>query len=488
MASSASSFLSHARKETLRSVRNSSRSTPNYTIILGNSSADIDSYVSALLLSYFCSRESKDQESGSDEDFIPILNLPNVPASDLYRLRPELGTVLRLAANHHQSTKQGATGEDDDKAKEEEKELLGNVITIDDIRSAQSSALFPYFSKDRDPSAPYNPPKRQRQPIVLVDHNALSMSRMTEEELETRFSIVGCIDHHVDEKKVPEDAWPRTIMTGVGSCTSLVVKFLRGENLWPESSSDSKLALMEMAKLALAAILVDTANLKAKGDKCADLDREAVKFLESQLDRSTWDRDAFFQAIFTAKISSLNLLKIPEMFERDYKEWNEDVASSQGPRYSLNIGISSLVQLLPWLIGKAGSAKAFISEICKFALETEHMLSVFALITKGIDAHGKFAKELVVVTLGEKGEGVLKTFEERAGAKLQLKEWKENDEFLECLKTKSDDERMAWQLSWRVWWQGDVSQSRKQVAPLLREATRIAYEGGDDKDHPTSML
>jgi len=64
-----------------------------------------------------------------------------------------------------------------------------------------------------------------------------------------------------------------------------------------------------------------------------------------------------------------------------------------------------------------------------------------------------------------------------------LKAWEDDKDLLNALesvpqtqiKAQSDnDGNTKVKIAYKVWWQGDVSKSRKQVAPLLREAARKA--------------
>ena len=257
---------------------------------------------------------------------------------------------------------------------------------------------------------------------MLVDHNSPSIPGLDDEAVRSRFNVVGCIDHHVDEEYVPHGADPRIVTTGIGSCTSLVVRHLREQGLWPEVAGNSaeggtaRLAweggdveddgLNQITRLALAPILIDTSSLRATGDKCSDTDREAVRFLESILTSRTgeltgsetsfsmssqqqqqqkqqqWDRNTAYNAISSAKTNSLSLLTMQETFDRDYKAWtepttnitsgtNETITSlsekDEGERgQKINIGITSLVKPLSWLVRHAGGVGQFVDEIEKF--------------------------------------------------------------------------------------------------------------------------
>ena len=106
--------------------------------------------------------------------------------------------------------------------------------------------------------------RTQKQDVLLVDHNSLSIPGLDDEVLRSRFNVVGCVDHHVDEESVPQGADPRIVTTGIGSCTSLVVSHLREQGLWPEVAGNSADdGLNQITRLALAPILIDTLSLRA---------------------------------------------------------------------------------------------------------------------------------------------------------------------------------------------------------------------------------
>jgi hypothetical protein len=88
MPNSLTSFL----RLTAEAVFNSSASQP-LTVVLGNTSADLDSFISAVIFAYFHTKKP----SSESRIYVPLLNLTDVSSSELWRLRPEYGTALRLA-------------------------------------------------------------------------------------------------------------------------------------------------------------------------------------------------------------------------------------------------------------------------------------------------------------------------------------------------------------------------------------------------------
>jgi exopolyphosphatase len=450
------------------------------TIVLGNTSADLDSFISAVVFAY-CHTKKSSGTGSSSRIYVPLLNLIDVPSSDLWRLRPEYGTALRLAIH----------GPSDETSKETEKSLLQDLITIADIRADPASSLHATFTAGENSHEA--PPK---QDAILVDHNAPSVAGLSCTDLSSRLNLTGVIDHHLEEEIVSASANPRIIKTGIGSCTSLVVQYLRDASLWatpspsPSCASASAAASPQsieseteiqaqtntsLALLALAPILIDTANLTTTGSQISAQDHSTAAFLVSQITPTypSFDRKAFYTTIQTSKSNKFRLLSLPEILESDYKSWTETPSSStQTQPLPIDIGIASLVADLPWLISHAGSASALSSAITTYAKSAEHDLSLLALITKGNAPDGTFRKELAVVAYGPSAIRALEVFEADAG-ELDLKPWEEDAEFLRVLGATAT-EQSGETTACKVWWQGDVSKTRKQVAPLLREAARKA--------------
>lgn len=448
-----------------------------FTLVTGNASCDLDSLISAVLYAYFHSASNQ----APSRTYVPLLNLPSVPATDLWRLRPEFGTALKLA-----------TGGQD------EKQILHHLVTYNDISSDRPSVVLTQDGHGKDDTI-----GASRTDIILVDHNRIDFDgRKWGNDLELAFSVKGCIDHHVDEDFVPLATDPRIIEMGIGSCTSLVIEHLRRSGLWPPASSkttsnnvsqshvaeDSKTSDVEssqdwrpeMAKLALAAILIDTTDLKAKG-KVSSTDTEAVEFLEAEITSSaqaaqerphpaaeeSWDRSKFYEEIAHSKKGSLDQLTIPEILGRDYKEWAEQSADNKGG--SIKIGIASIVQPLSWLVSKASKtestdgsegASSLLSSASAFAKERE--LDILGFMTTSTSSSGNFQRELLVWAINDQCLPVLDRFSTLATSKFELETWDAVPEL------KDHDPNNS--VSRRIWWQREVSKSRKQVAPLLRSA------------------
>lgn len=267
--------------------------------------------------------------------------------------------------------------------------------------------------------------------FLLVDHNKLTGALS-----KYQGQVTGCIDHHVDENAVPKDAKPRVIET-CGSCMSLIVNECR--DIWKEVAAESE----TIAKLALAPILIDTINMEDK-QKVRDQDRHAVKFLEEKVG-SDYARGDFHSRIAEVK-EDIAGLSLRDIFRKDYKEWIEG---------DVRLGISCVVQDLGYLIEKGeGSADKMIEEFAKWSEEKE--LDVTSIMTTS-SPDGVFQRELLVWGKTQKGVEAVQQFM-GINEGLKLKQYKGG-------QLDDGNTRIAWK-------QENLAASRKQVAPLLREAVQ----------------
>lgn len=212
----------------------------------------------------------------------------------------------------------------------------------------------------------------------------------------------------------------------------------------------------QLAKLALASIFVDTANLTAPG-KVEEADRQAVRYLEARINLSassakSWDRVKFYTEIDAAK-TNIEHLSFDELLIKDYKEWTEN---------GRKMGISSVVKPLAFLLQK--STEDNPSRTIENALNdfmTTRDLSVFAIMTAFRSEKGGFQREILLQAL-EPAFAMADNFSKTATTELGLERLDIN---LARQTEPSPGE------SWRDFWvQNDLSKSRKQVAPMLRQA------------------
>ncbi|KAI9649619.1 Exopolyphosphatase [Ciborinia camelliae] len=397
---SLSSFLSSAKNALNGAIKNGEK----VTFVVGNESADLDSICSAVLLAYLRTYSPRNRTKAL---YIPLSNLPRADLG----LRPELTPVLEKARLR-----------------------VGDLLSLDDLRLQQGAKL-----------------KAEDTKWILVDHNAL------QGELGKIYGgrVRGVIDHHEEENKVPKKEVS-------GSCASLVIGW--GRNDWEEmrakGQGDGEVDVSsskwdgELAYLALGPILIDTNNLQSK-EKTRESDIAAVQFLEDIIEKQTntnetapWNRDDYFSSITAAK-EDIGGMSLRDILRKDYKEWNEG---------GMNLGISSVVQDLDFLISKAGSKEKFLEVLGEWG--KERRLEICAVMTTSHKG-GVFRRELLLWGLGEKGVESLRKFKGEGEGKLGLKVWGEG-----MLDMHVEGEREIR----NCWWQERIENSRKQVAPLLRQS------------------
>jgi exopolyphosphatase len=363
--------------------------------------SDLDSICSALVLAYL-----RTHTSPIGSLYIPLSNLPRADLA----LRPELIPVLSRA-NLQPS----------------------DLITLSDLPPLNTIA-----SK--------LPPENTRW--ILVDHNAMRG------QLDKIYGkrIAGCIDHHAEENAVPKDCGeqPRVVRK-CGSCMTLVIEFCKDawDGIARDNHKEAEVWNRQLAQVALGPILIDTSNMTNKAES-TPADADAIEYLESWLKSdpdSKYNRDDYYSVIAEAK-QDIGDLSLPDIFRKDYKQYGGDG--------SLNLGITSIVRGMEFLIRKAGGKEQFLEAVKGFAKEKD--LSIFLLMTKS-NPKGQFARELLVWASDAKGVASAKKFEADSTDALGLKRWEDAS-----LDIDGDKQWL------RCWWQERVENSRKQVAPLLRTA------------------
>ncbi|CAG8961678.1 hypothetical protein HYFRA_00006216 [Hymenoscyphus fraxineus] len=400
---SLNTFLKTARSH-LQNHKNPS-SIP-LTFVIGNESADLDSLCSAILLAYLKTYTSNGNGQGNRKGFyIPLSNLKR---ADL-RLRPELKPVLSRANLE-----------------------VGDLITLCDLPFSlpadQDQAQTQAQDQNQDEEKRKGVEKDTRW--FLVDHNLLTgpLSHFNT-------SIIGVIDHHLDEGQhtglaLSPEGEGRLIKT-VGSCASLVIQTFRES--WPPSNDTSCVEWdREVAALAMGPVVGDTANLGDRG-KTTGVDCEAVG-------------GAYWEEIEGAK-GDLEGLGVGEILRKDYKSWREG---------GMNLGISAAVKDLSFLVEKGGGREGFLVKVEGFS--KERGLDLFVVMTM-FQGEGGFRRELLLYARNARSVKVAERFERGARERLGLRGWKEG--------MLDGDGEEGWR---RCWIQEKTENSRKQVAPLLREA------------------
>ncbi|KAJ5573785.1 uncharacterized protein N7459_008212 [Penicillium hispanicum] len=455
-------FLRQARQVHLQFLSGALSDPPIY--VLGNPSADLDSIISAIVYSYCANHRLPTSSKTTPRPHVPLLNLPNVPAgAELYRLRPEFVTALWLST----CCPSLRADESFENASDSAGTLLReHIVTIADFAQSLKEQTVP-------------------NPLVadatLVDWNALqerteahpgqgSVSGLSG----VSFCTVGCIDHHVDEHFVPRNDslpgnQPLIIQPGPGSCASLVTNELHNRGLWAASSPAET---AQVAKLALAAVLVDTSSLTAEG-KVTGEDVSAVEFLRRQVEAvdPAWDMGSFYEQVLAAKKNSLDLLTLAEVLDRDYKDWTETTRSAG---QSVKLGFCSSVKPIRWIVQKAGGTRQFLDGVRSFAASEGKELDIVVVMTSFTSGSGAFSRELFICVMGDGGQAVdgVAAFVDQAASQLNLAKWTPlDDESVnlpeEDVGSTLDGDVGLWR---RLWMQENTKASRKQVAPLLRTA------------------
>ncbi|KAI8629568.1 exopolyphosphatase-like protein [Xylariaceae sp. FL1651] len=465
----------------------SKRPTP-LTLVVGNEAADLDSLCSALLLAYFrtyappagrvaTGAGSSEISSGTGSRNASAGTL-HIPVCHLYRadlaLRPEFAAVLRDA---------DVKGED--------------VFTLEDVlpppppppHDTDNSVAGGRESTDRVEEEGVKKgeilhPEDTRW--LLVDHNAMTG------QLGKIFGshVAGCVDHHADEDAVPRDAEIRVIEKS-GSCASLVVE--QCAEIWDalstvddtpppqgESRSESKSETAkidaQLARLALGPVLIDTSNLGDRNKTTAH-DERAVAVAESRIARyaegsgggagseEKYDRDAFFARLAALK-EDLSDMTFRDVFRKDYKEWSVD---------GLHLGTSSVPQGFGYLVDQkaGGDSDAFVEELGKWGSEKDSFgkegekIDLVVVLTGFKDKDGQFRRELLVWARTEIGVKAARAFESAHKENLKLGTWGDGKLDLDGKRDGKGKGESEWR---RCWTQRAVEHSRKQIAPMLRDA------------------
>lgn len=227
----------------------------------------------------------------------------------------------------------------------------------------------------------------------------------------------------------------------------------------------------QIAKLALASVLIDTADLAAEG-KVEAADREAVQYLNAKIqssprDARTWDRKQFYKEINDAK-TNIDGLEFNEILRKDYKEWTQN---------GTKLGISSVVKPFEFLTAKAqqsSSSRHTTTDAFDQAIDSfmrSKSLSIFAIMTAFTSPDQTFRRELFLQATNASSAAAVSRFSKSAGEELGLA-----DLHVPGISSSgggdgsSPDGEEESKMTRKVWVQKNVAKSRKQVAPLLRAA------------------
>ena len=135
--------------------------------------------------------------------------------------------------------------------------------------------------------------------LTLVDHHFPTgpLSQFSS-------AVVEAIDHH--QQQEGEVTW-KSVIEPVGSCSTLIAdKLLNDDSYHVEGT---------VASLLLAAILLDTANLKEGEGRASEKDKTTVERL---LPLASLSREQLFQELFKSRCD-VSGLSIPQLLRKDFK-------------------------------------------------------------------------------------------------------------------------------------------------------------------------
>lgn len=361
---------------------------------------DLDSLCSAVVFAYLRSHTQP-----KNTLHIP---LANIPREDL-PLRPELTKALSYA---------GVGSED--------------LLTLSDLEGVvKAHGLEPQDTR-----------------WLLVDHNALTGTLA--ESFASR--VVGCVDHHEDESVVSQDTGdePR-VLQKTGSCMSLVVEYC--QDAWEALSKtsgheegDGNLD-SQLARVALAPILIDTNNLKSKA-KTTPTDVKITEFLEAKIGDKDFERKKYHKKLSKLK-EDISQFSYRDNFRKDFKSWTEA---------GLVLGTSSVPQGFKYMLENIGDKESLLREFRAFAQDKK--LDIAAIMTSSAKDDGVFKRNLLVWGLNEKAVRAVERFVEAQKENLGLEPFHHID-----LSGGDGQHEVRY-----CWNQHQTGNSRKQLAPMLRAA------------------
>lgn len=361
---------------------------------------DLDSLCSAVVFAYLRSHTQP-----KNTLHIP---LANIPREDL-PLRPELTKALSYA---------GVRSED--------------LLTLSDLEDVvKTNGLEPQDTR-----------------WLLVDHNALTGT------LAERFAsrVVGCVDHHEDESVVAQDTGdePR-VLQKTGSCMSLVVEHC--QDAWEALSKTSGHEEgggnldSQLARIALAPIVIDTNNLKSKA-KTTPTDVKITEFLEAKIGDKDFERKKYHKKLSKLK-EDISQFSYRDNFRKDFKSWTEA---------GLVLGTSSVPQGFKYMLENIGDKESLLREFRAFAQDKK--LDIAAIMTSSAKDDGVFKRNLLVWGLNEKAVKAVERFVEAQKENLGLEPFHHID-----LSGGDGQHEVRY-----CWNQHQTGNSRKQLAPMLRAA------------------
>ena len=232
-----------------------------------------------------------------------------------------------------------------------------------------------------------------------------------------------------------------------------------------------------LARLVLAPALIDTRSL-TDATKTTARDHRAVEYAEAKLaapgtDDSAAPSGPYARAGFFERLSALKSdiagLSLRDVLRKDYKEWSE--GEGEG---AIKLGTSSVTRPIAYLVEKAGGEEALVESLRAWGEERAVDL-VVVMTSACIDgAHGR--ELLVWARTGKRAADAARAFADAFAEPLELRPWGDggglNADADAVAVAAAGDGGCGTEGWMRCWAQGKLECSRKQVAPMLREAMR----------------
>lgn len=270
---------------------------------------------------------------------------------------------------------------------------------------------------------------RKTTRLVLVDHNSLTAP------FDDTWSVMGVLDHHVDEHHEYADMAFRQIIM-VGSCVTLVLDhFFKQFGIdWVDPTT---------AILSMAPLLVDTIELKWELGRTHDMDIEVFEVLRYVLQQQQPNlyNPNYFKEIEKVK-SQVDSMSSKDILRRDYKQFDVN---------GYRIGTSAVTwHFVAW--AERDSIKEIADTANEFAEQRQlDMEVIFTAFDHG--SNGGYRRQLAVLVKNPELKAVQDALEKDDQSQLTR---------IDLLNKKINGDIVFYD-------QGNVKMSRKQIWPLLKQ-------------------
>ncbi|CAX43832.1 exopolypase, putative [Candida dubliniensis CD36] len=294
--------------------------------------------------------------------------------------------------------------------------------------------------------------------INLVDHNNIQGDEQHEAFGAGKLKVVGIIDHHEDEGQFV-DSQPRIIRT-CGSNSSLVFNYFYNEFF---KSKDPKFleTQLEAIKLLMGPLLIDTSCMTQKVEEpdtaAFSVYQKALagdeKFIQLFADSGDKDPYANYYSTLKAAKKDVSGFKFVDLLRKDYKQFTFHGGDK--------VGFSSVTKSFKWIVANYSK-----DEIERTFIETLEGNNIDLMI---IGTHftrkdnGQYTREFGYY-YQKSGNEKFDNLYNLAEKKLQL-----NNDIYGADKIESTLETLGNRGNFKVFNQGNISASRKQVVPIVKE-------------------